>query len=155
MPKMNTARIVLGGLLAGLIMNVSEAALHAGILGAETESLYQRLNAPPPTSIANPLTLVAVTFVLGITSVWLYAAVRPRFGGRTDSSSRGPRCVGGRPPVVGSLSGCGILRYHPWEVGLDPRRLGTLRSDARDSGWSRNLQGADKLKAQVRRAFTT
>jgi len=77
---MNTSRIVLGGLLAGLIMNVSEAALHAGILGAETESLYQRLNAPPPMSIAIPLTLVAVTFVIGITSVWLYAAVRPRFG---------------------------------------------------------------------------
>ena len=79
MSKMNWGRIVLGGLVAGLIMNVAEAALHAGILGPDTEALYQKFGVAAPGA-ANPLMLVAATFVLGITSVGLYAAIRPRFG---------------------------------------------------------------------------
>ena len=80
MARMNTVRILLGGLLAGLVMNVGEAALHAGVVGDDTAKLYADLRVPLPTPSANIPVLVAATFVLGITAVWLYAAIRPRFG---------------------------------------------------------------------------
>jgi hypothetical protein len=80
MSKINLSRMLLGGLLAGLIMNVGEAILHAGFLGDETEILYQTLRVPPPSPGINTAILIAMTFLLGITGIWLYAAIRPRFG---------------------------------------------------------------------------
>ena len=80
MSTMNLPRILAGGCLAGLIMNVGEAALHAGVLGHDTEVLYMTLNVPPPNPVRTIPILVATTFLMGIASTWLYAAIRPRFG---------------------------------------------------------------------------
>ena len=80
MTRMNTTRILLGGLLAGLIMNVGEAALHAAVLGDATGQLYVDLHLPLPSPGIDLAILIGMTFVLGIASVWLYAAIRPRFG---------------------------------------------------------------------------
>lgn len=38
MGKINTGRVILGGLVAGLVMNVSEAVLHAGVLAKDGAS---------------------------------------------------------------------------------------------------------------------
>ena len=82
MPQMNTARILLGGLIAGLIMNGSEAALHAAILGDETGLLYEKFGIGIPGTAWNLILLISATFLLGIVAVWLCAAMRPRFGAR-------------------------------------------------------------------------
>lgn len=86
MSEINVPRVLAGGLLAGLIMNVAEAALHAGVLGTDTESLYKTLNAPPPSPGATIPLLVSMTFLLGLTAVCLYAAIYPRFGGRLKTA---------------------------------------------------------------------
>ena len=100
MRDMNSGRILLGGLMAGLIMNGSEAALHAGILGDETGLLYEKFRIGIPDSIGNLLLLVFATFVLGIVAVWLYAAMRPRYGA-------GPRTA--------LIAGCTVwLLSHLW-----------------------------------------
>lgn len=80
MRQMNPVRILIGGLIAGLIMNGSEAALHAGVLGDETGSLYEKFRIGIPDTAGNLLLLIFATFVLGIVAVWLYAAMRPRYG---------------------------------------------------------------------------
>lgn len=80
MGSINTPRVLLGGLLAGFVMNVGEAALHAGLLGDDTSRLYADLHVPLPSPSANIPILVGVTFLMGIVSVWMYAAIRPRFG---------------------------------------------------------------------------
>ncbi|MGH9792966.1 MAG: hypothetical protein ACRD5W_17295 [Candidatus Acidiferrales bacterium] len=85
MGKINWARVILGGLVAGLIMNISEFVLHAMVLAEDGRQLMQEWNRlgllattePDPTMI---LWLVALTFVLGILAVWTYAAIRPRYG---------------------------------------------------------------------------
>lgn len=80
MANVNWKRVIPGGLLAGLIMNMSEAALHGGMLGQDARELFQRLNVPDSSQPIYIISLIAVTFVLGIAAVWLYAAIRPRFG---------------------------------------------------------------------------
>lgn len=80
MSQMNSSRILLGGLIAGLIMNCGEAALHAAILGDETGMLYEKFGVAMPTPPGSLIPLISVTFLLGIVAVWLYAAIRPRFG---------------------------------------------------------------------------
>lgn len=79
MGKINWARVIGGGLLAGLVMNLAEAVLHGAVLGEDTANLYKALGLTPPDP-ANLAKLIVMTFVLGITSVWLYAAIRPRYG---------------------------------------------------------------------------
>ena len=74
------SRVLAGGLLAGLVMNAGEAALHAGVLGEDARQLLARYQVPEPASAVPIVSLIAMTFVLGIASVWLYAAIRPRYG---------------------------------------------------------------------------
>jgi hypothetical protein len=80
MASINWRRVWLGGLAAGLVMNVSEAALHGGMLGTDAATLFKRFGVPDtPVGWQLPA-LVAATFVVGVTAVWLYAAIRPRYG---------------------------------------------------------------------------
>jgi hypothetical protein len=85
MSKINKPRVLLGGLLAGLVMNVGEAALHAGVLGKETEALYKTWNFPLPNPAQTIPLLVGTTFLMGIVSIWLYAAILPHFETRTKT----------------------------------------------------------------------
>jgi hypothetical protein len=80
MTSINWPRVLSGGFLAGLIMNVSEAALHGGVLGADSLAFFRSLNVPDSPNPTYLTALIVMTFVLGITAVWLYAAIRPRFG---------------------------------------------------------------------------
>jgi hypothetical protein len=83
MGKMNVGGVILGGLAAGLVMNVSEAILHAGVLAADGAKLleeWKRLGLEPDVRPSLLFWLVGITFVLGILAVWTYAAIRPRFG---------------------------------------------------------------------------
>ena len=101
-------------------MNVGEAALHAGVLGDETTVLYQTLKLPPPTPGTNTAILIAMTFLLGVGGVWLYAAIRPRYGA-------GPRTAVLAGIMVGLLA-------HLWSgaylgagyAGIIPFRLAWL-----------------------------
>ena len=79
MGKINTGRVILGGLLTGLIINIGEFVLNEPILGEEWASAMEALNKPAMggTAIA---TFVVLGFLLGIATIWLYAAIRPRFG---------------------------------------------------------------------------
>lgn len=80
MGKINWGRVILGGLLAGLVMNIGEAALHAGLLGEDTRALLEQRGVSAEGDPARLSMLVVMTFVLGIAAVWLYAAIRPRYG---------------------------------------------------------------------------
>jgi hypothetical protein len=79
MGRINVARVVLGGLLAGLVINVSETLLNAVVLQEELNRAVQRMNLPPVSGAAIGI-FVVLGFALGITAVWLYAAIRPRYG---------------------------------------------------------------------------
>ena len=75
---MNWKRITTGGLLAGLVINVLEIALEP-LMGSQMEEFFTRLRLPNPgesVMIAFALT----SLVLGILTVWLYAAIEPRYG---------------------------------------------------------------------------
>jgi hypothetical protein len=80
MTPINWRRVVLGGLLAGLVMNVSEAALHGGMLGQAALEMFRRLGVPDTAEPWQMAALIGATFVIGVAAVWLYAAIRPRYG---------------------------------------------------------------------------
>jgi hypothetical protein len=79
MQRINLARVVLGGLLAGLVINIGESVLNGWLLADEMNAAMARLNLPPVGGTAIAV-FVIMGFALGISTVWLYAAIRPRYG---------------------------------------------------------------------------
>lgn len=79
MAKINLGRVIMGGLLAGVVLNVGEYILNQPILGDEWEAAMRALNLEPASGSAVAL-YVIWSFVMGIAIVWIYAAIRPRFG---------------------------------------------------------------------------
>lgn len=77
--NINIARVILGGLVAGLVMNTSEFLLNAVVLASQIEAAMAAINQPTPGG-GQIMKLVGLTFFVGLATVWLYAAVRPRFG---------------------------------------------------------------------------
>lgn len=80
MGKINVGRVLLGGLAAGLVLNIGEYVLNDKILASQMTAYFAQHNFPLPTGKAIGVA-VAMTFVLGIVMVLGYAAIRPRFGG--------------------------------------------------------------------------
>lgn len=82
MAQLNSSRVVVGGLAAGLVMNIIDATTNGFLLGArwkaETDALNPGLMAK--TGASGTLGWVIVDFILGILTVWVYAGIRSRFG---------------------------------------------------------------------------
>lgn len=79
MGKINMGRVILGGLLAGLIVNAGEYILNEMILGEQWMAAMQALGRQPVGGQA-VAAFVVMSFLLSILMVWLYAAIRPRMG---------------------------------------------------------------------------
>jgi hypothetical protein len=75
---MNGKRIVMGGVLAGVFLNVSEGILNAGILMDDYQALMEAHQLREASWAMGGY--IAGAFVLGLVIAWLYAAIRPRFG---------------------------------------------------------------------------
>src|SRR2546426_3644404 len=90
MGKINLARVFLGGLLAGLIINIFEYVLN-GVVFASQWDAYMKALGRQMRPGAIPFFVVS-TFVAGIGVVWLYAVARPRLGGGTQNAAPAGVC---------------------------------------------------------------
>ena len=79
MGSIDLKRVVLAGLLAGLVLNVADFLLFGMYLGADFDAAMQALGKEPPAG-SMIAWWVALDFLWGILLVYLYAAIRPRFG---------------------------------------------------------------------------
>ena len=79
MSNINLGRVLLGGLLAGLIINIGEFLLNDVVLGNQLKEYLSKHNYqdPGPNFI---VVAVVMTFILGIVTVLIYAMIRSRFG---------------------------------------------------------------------------
>jgi hypothetical protein len=103
----NTSKVVIGGLVAGVVMNVSGFLVQGMLLGKRMED---EMVAVAPTLQGKGMDAASMTgrvvtqFVVGLLLVWLYAAMRPRFGA-------GPKTAMLSAFVVWL---CGFLFYLDW-----------------------------------------
>ena len=79
MKNINLVRVLLGGLLAGLILNVGEFLLNDVILGTQMREFFARYRIPDP-GVSFMIVAVTLTFVMGIVLVLVYALIRSRLG---------------------------------------------------------------------------
>ncbi len=79
MGNINLGRVILGGLVAGLVLNIGEVIWNDFILGSQMKSFLAAHNFAEP---GGNFIVVAVglTFVMGIVLVLGYACIRRHFG---------------------------------------------------------------------------
>ena len=82
MGKINWGRVFLGGIVAGIVVNLGEFLFNTVIFKSQVEEAMRAMGKDP--AAMNSGTVMAVwilwCFLLGIGAVWGYAAIRPRFG---------------------------------------------------------------------------
>jgi len=79
MGQINVGRVVAGGLLAGLVINISETILKLFVVAAPMEAALKARSLPALGGSAIGV-FVVLCFGVGISLIWLYAAIRPRYG---------------------------------------------------------------------------
>jgi hypothetical protein len=113
MGKINWGRVFLGGLLAGVVINVFEYVTNGVVLATEWDAAMKALGRQMSSGAI--CAFIVWGFLTGIAAIWLYAAARPRFGpgpGTAALTGFGYWLIGYVLPNFGLLA-----------MGLFPRRL--------------------------------
>jgi hypothetical protein len=114
MGNINWTRVILGGLLAGLVVNVFESVLNGVVLAKEWEEAMKALGKPPMAG--NQIFMFVVWgFVVGIFAVWLYAAIRPRYGAGPKTAACAGLAVWGLGYLLASV-GPIVLELFPARI---------------------------------------
>lgn len=87
MGKISVGRVIGGGLLAGLLINIVEFLVNGMWLAADWEAAMRALGKSGAASPAMMAINIVWGFIIGIFAVWLYAAMRPRFGAGPRTAS--------------------------------------------------------------------
>lgn len=79
MAPINTGKLVIGAIAAGVVINIVESIVNLFIIADQMEAMLASRNLPEMGNTAMAgFTLLA--FMLGALVVWTYAAIRPRYG---------------------------------------------------------------------------
>lgn len=79
MGRINLGRVLIGGFVAGIIINFGEYILNAVLIEEEMNAAMAALNQPP-IAPSMMIWFVLLSFGFAFILVWTYAAIRPRFG---------------------------------------------------------------------------
>ncbi len=79
MGNINLGRVILGGIVAGIIVNAFEFVLNGVLLANQWTDLMASINRPV-LGVREIVCFNIFGFAMGLVAVWTYAAIRPRFG---------------------------------------------------------------------------
>ena len=99
MAHTNRSRVILGGLLAGVVINVIEFIVNGMLLKDAWSRAMQALGKPAEFTMGTMVAFTVWGFLFGIAAVWLYAAIRPRYGAGPNTAMR----AGVAAWVIGAL----------------------------------------------------
>ena len=79
MGAINYGKLIIGGIVAGVVFNVGQATIHLFLLADQSAAFTEALGLPEPSGQQIAVFWV-IGFLIGIATIWLYAGIRPRFG---------------------------------------------------------------------------
>lgn len=108
MGNINWGRVILGGLLAGVIIDASEFIINGVVLKQDWADAMTKLGKPADISGTALATFNVVGLILGVATIWLYAAIRARYG------------AGARTAVTTALAiwVVGYALPAAWQIGI-------------------------------------
>jgi hypothetical protein len=117
MGRINWGRVFLGGLLAGVVINLSEMLLNSVVVKRDWEEAMRALGKDPAAAMAGNAMAIWILwgFLAGIGLVWGYAAIRPRYG------------PGAKTAAIAGVGAwffvCFLSNLAMMNMGLFPRRI--------------------------------
>ncbi len=96
MGKINYGRVILGGLLAGVVINIFEMGFGM-LMMEEWQAALKAVGISWEMTQTDMIVFPLLSFVIGITAVWLYAVARPRFGPGPKTAA----CIGFAYGIIG------------------------------------------------------
>lgn len=81
----NTSKVVVGGLAAGVVMNICDYVMNGMIFGERMKAEMNAFHPGMGDAMSNPdsslmIGYIVMDFVIGLLLAYTYAAMRPRFG---------------------------------------------------------------------------
>lgn len=80
MGSINWGRVVVGGIVAGIVIDVWEGIMRGIIFQERGAEVMASLGRPAEVSANQLIAFNVWGLVVGVLTIWLYAAVRPRLG---------------------------------------------------------------------------
>jgi hypothetical protein len=114
MGKIDMKSLIIGGVIAGVVLNVVDFVMFGIVLKDDMAAAMAALNKPAMTNAQIPW-FVFLDFVAGVFLVWLYAAMRPRFG-------PGP-ATAVKAGIAGWFLGSLLVTLFMWPMALMPHNL--------------------------------
>jgi hypothetical protein len=114
MGKINMQKVIVGGLIAGVVLNVIDTILYGVVLKDQLAAAMAALNKPATTNAQIPW-FVFLDFVAGVFLVWLYAAIRPRFGAGPGTAAKAG--------IAGWFAASLLVTLFMWPMALMPHNL--------------------------------
>jgi len=115
MANTNRGRVILGGLLAGVVINFVEFVTNGVVLKDSWGQAMAALGKPANMSSGAIVMFNIWGFLLGIGAVWIYAAIRPRYGAGASTAIRAG--------VVAWVLAVLLADLSNYPLGLFPARL--------------------------------
>jgi len=80
MASINTGRVLAGGVVAGIIMFFGDGIVHGALLTERWAGVMAGLGRAQTHGSAGMPYFALYDLLKGLSAVWIYAAIRPRFG---------------------------------------------------------------------------
>jgi hypothetical protein len=117
MSQINMRKVIIGGLVAGVVLNVVDTVLYGVVLKDDMAAAMTAMNRPAMTNAQIPW-FVFLDFVAGVFLVWLYAAMRPRFGAGPGTAAK----VGVAAWFIGIL----LVNLFNWPAEYPPHNIAII-----------------------------
>ena len=110
MAGINTGKVLIGGLAAGVVANAFDYVTNTYLMTDEMSEMTRRLNLDSAVATSSMVTWIVIDFIWGVLLVFAYAAMRPRFeaGPKTAMISGATLWLGATVMFVG-LTSMGIF----------------------------------------------
>jgi hypothetical protein len=79
MQNINVGRVVLSGIITGVIVDIIEGLSNGWLLAAQWEAALATIGRPP-FSVTAIVLFNVYGLIIGLSAAWIYAAFRPGFG---------------------------------------------------------------------------
>jgi hypothetical protein len=80
MGGMNWGRVLLGGIVAAVVIFLSEWLIHGVVLMDDWMAAMESINRPQNPEEAPIVLYAVISLLFGLALAWTYAGIRPRFG---------------------------------------------------------------------------
>ena len=117
MGSINVGRVVIGGLAAGVALNIGDFVINNVLLKSMFDAAMQARNIAPESLMSGSVIgqFVALDFVMAILLVFTYAAIRPRFGaGATTAVVASLLTAATTSTLAGYFTAMGFFTWGVW-----------------------------------------